>query len=107
MTVDGLKSSRRNDTKVKGNSIGELVREAIRWAQEGLQSDNGSVIGQRKDEMAEGNASGDDAILACCLYNFTSVLLKSRHFKAPPIVPVTLLTNDNNLSIKAEANGIV
>jgi hypothetical protein len=107
MTVDGLKSSRRKDAKVKGKYIGELAREAIRWAQDGLQSDNGSVIGQRKDEMPEENAIGDDAILACCLYDSASASLMNRYVKAKNIAPVTLLTNDNNLSIKAEANGII
>ena len=68
MTVDGLKSSRRKDAKVKGKCVGELAREAIRWAHDGLQSDNASVVGQRKDEMAEEDVTGDDAILACCLY---------------------------------------
>jgi hypothetical protein len=68
MTVDGLKSSRRKDAKVKGKSIGELAREAIRWAHDGLQSDNGSVVGQKKDEIDKEDATGDDAILACCLY---------------------------------------
>ena len=35
------------------------------------------------------------------------VTLMHRYFKSRNNVPVTLLTNDNNLSIKAESNGIV
>jgi len=104
MTVDGLKSSGR---KVQGKPVGALAREAIRWAQEALQMDNHSVIGQKKDETTEESAVGDDAMLACCLYYSIPYQLMSRFFQTKKDVPVTLLTNDNNLAIKAESNGIV
>lgn len=63
--MDVLKSSRQS---TKGKSIGTLAREAIRWAQEALQLDNGSVIGEKNEEVTDKSATGDDAILACCLY---------------------------------------
>ena len=63
--VDGLKGSTK---KNHGKSIGTLAREAIRWAQEALQSDDHSVIGQARTETVDPDATGDDAILACCLY---------------------------------------
>ena len=64
--VDGLKSSTKKSDNGK-KSIRILAREAIRWAQDALQSDDGSVVGQAKHETTDIDASGDDAILACCL----------------------------------------
>lgn len=65
--VDGLKNSKRTQ---KGKSIGGLAREAIRWAQDSLHSNNGSVVGQKKNETTDANALDDDAILACCMCIF-------------------------------------
>lgn len=62
--VDGLKNSKRTQG---GKSISGLAREAIRWAQDSLHSNNGSVVGQRKDETADDSAVDDDAILACSM----------------------------------------
>jgi hypothetical protein len=66
-TVDGLKNSKRTQ---KGKLIGGLAREAIRWAQDSLHSNNGSVVGQKKDQTTDANALDDDAILACCMCTF-------------------------------------
>jgi hypothetical protein len=65
MIVDGLKGSLK---KNNGKSVGTLAREAIRWAQDALQSDNRSVVAQAKTETTEPDAKGDDAVLTCCLY---------------------------------------
>ena len=65
MIVDGLKGSNK---KNNGKSVATLAREAIRWAQEALRSDDGSIKAQAKNETTDEDAIGDDAILACCLY---------------------------------------
>ena len=66
--MDGLKRSTRISDGAKRPPIGALAREAIRWAQEALRSEHSGVIGQRKNETTDEAATGDDAILAYCLY---------------------------------------
>ena len=40
----------------------------MRWAQESFHSDDGSVLGQRKEETVDELAVADNAILACCMF---------------------------------------
>jgi hypothetical protein len=63
--VDGLKNTNRTN---KGKSVGLLAREAMRWTQESFHSDDGSVLGQGKEETVDELAVADDAILACCMF---------------------------------------
>ena len=64
-SVNGFKGSTK---KNNGKSIRTLAREAIRWAQDSLQINDGSVFGQAKHETFDSEVIGDDSILACCLY---------------------------------------
>ena len=61
--MDGLKRSERINNGTRGKPVGARAREAIRWAQEALRSDQSGVIGQRKTETTDDTAIGDDAIL--------------------------------------------
>lgn len=66
--MDGLKRSTQISDGAKRLSLGALAREAIRWAQDALRSEHSGVIGQRKHETIDETATGDDSILAYCLY---------------------------------------
>jgi hypothetical protein len=106
--VDGLKASKRINNGSRGKPIGVLAREAIRWAQDALRSGHSGVIGQRRNETTDDAAIGDDAILAYCLYvPVSQPHLTVRHLKRNYSAPVTLLTNDYNFAMKAQANDIL
>src|ERR1700736_6568628 len=66
--VDGLKHTTRTNNKFRGKTIGFLAREAMRWAQEALHLNDGSVTGQTASETVDEYAVADNSILACCMY---------------------------------------
>ena len=111
--MDGLKRSTRVNNGSRGKPVGALAREAIRWAQDALRSDHSGVIGQRRNETTDDAATGDDAILAYCLYVPGALFLPPtnmfnfRYLRRNYSAPVTLLTNDYNFAMKAQANDIL
>ena len=69
--MDGLKKATHKQKN--GKSVGVLAREAIRWVQESLNADDGSVIAENTARQV---GTGDDSILTYCLYPpLSSVLM--------------------------------
>ncbi|KAI9027393.1 PIN domain-containing protein [Phycomyces nitens] len=94
--LDGLKMSSKQ--KTGGASLGELVRTVMRFLERELRNKTPCLRGQKSYEIYDQktkNGLGDDSILDCCMY-FMHNLSK----------PVTLFSNDRNLSIKAMIHGI-
>lgn len=95
--LDGLKVS---DKPTPTGTLGEIARKATSWLLSILQRQRsggaGRVRFEKWSEAAQSLPAGprpDDAVLACCLYFAQS----SR---------VSLWTDDRNLALLAEANGI-
>ncbi|KAI9315968.1 PIN domain-containing protein [Dichotomocladium elegans] len=98
--LDGLKNVNKEQRFKNGRieSLGDLARTAMRFIEKALREKAGWLRGQKSNEIYDANAKltkGDDSILDCCLF-FHNILQK----------PVTLLTNDRNLAIKAIVHDI-
>ncbi|KAI5779994.1 PIN domain-containing protein [Geopyxis carbonaria] len=100
MELDGLKNSNRSVESVskRGDmNIGVLARRANTWASKKLGSNFPGLWGQMKEESKEKDPTlrGDDAILDCC-----RVVKEDWNYKT------AILSNDNNLCLKALVYGI-
>ncbi|KAJ2318722.1 hypothetical protein IWW52_002389 [Coemansia sp. RSA 2704] len=94
--LDGLKSSYRVAEGHKSSSmdIGTLARSATRFLDDELGRSGSALRCQKRSEYLVSEDHNDDKILDCCLY-----FIERRG------LPVTILTKDRNLTVKARANG--
>jgi hypothetical protein len=98
--LDGLKASNKPTQPGSRLSIGDVARSATAWMLDLVRSEKrGAPVRLRVESWSDaaktqpGARSADATILACCI-----------HYRASG--PVTLWTNDRNLALLAETNGI-
>ncbi|KAJ2836988.1 hypothetical protein FBU31_001237, partial [Coemansia sp. 'formosensis'] len=94
--LDGLKNNHRvADTPGRPKAtVSQLARGASNFLSDSISSKGSAIRCQKVSEYLQKEPVNDDKILDCCLY-----IIEKRK------LPVTMLTRDRNLSIKARTNG--
>ncbi|KAJ1950214.1 hypothetical protein EC988_004472, partial [Linderina pennispora] len=94
--LDGLKTAHKSKMTSNGQvgSTSFLAREAIRYFEQELGRVGSALRGQKRSESLKDETVNDDQILDCCLY-----------FMEKFGLPVTILSRDRNMNVKARING--